>query len=104
MCSVGVSHIAAGLRQNENECTLFMQTSHSCLCLSIVMHVSMLDIAIVVLVLKIVYVMKSICMFSNVSNVALTPPLTTPLAPDNCRQIHMWRFRGFLLGSPPEGW
>ena len=35
--------------------------------------------------------------------VALTPPLTTLLAPDNCRQIHMWRVRGFALGSPPEG-
>ena len=35
--------------------------------------------------------------------IALTPPLSTPLAPDNCRQIHMWRVRGFLLGSPPEG-
>ena len=27
----------------------------------------------------------------------------TPLAPDNCRQIHMWQVRGFPLGSPPEG-
>ena len=27
----------------------------------------------------------------------------TPLAPDNCRQIHMWRVRGFPLGSPTEG-
>ena len=34
---------------------------------------------------------------------AMTPPLSTPLAPDNCRQIHMWRVRGFPLGSPPEG-
>ena len=32
-----------------------------------------------------------------------TPPLSTPLAPDNCRQIHMWRVRGFPLGSQPEG-
>ena len=35
--------------------------------------------------------------------IALTPPLSTPLAPDNCGQIHMWRVRGFPLGSPPEG-
>ena len=34
---------------------------------------------------------------------ALTQPLSMPLAPDNCRQIHMWRVRGFPLGSPPEG-
>ena len=33
---------------------------------------------------------------------ALTPPLSTPLAPDNCRQIHMWRVCGFHMGSPPE--
>ena len=31
-----------------------------------------------------------------------TPPLSKPLAPDNCLQIHMWRVRGFPLGSPPE--
>ena len=35
--------------------------------------------------------------------IALTPPSSTPLAPYNCRQIHMWRVRGFPLGSPPEG-
>ena len=23
--------------------------------------------------------------------------------PDNCRQIHMWRVRGYPLGCPPEG-
>ena len=34
---------------------------------------------------------------------ALTPPLSTPLAPDNCGQIHMWLVHGFPLGSPPEG-
>ena len=34
---------------------------------------------------------------------ALTPLLSTPLASDNCRQIHMWRVRGFPLGSPLEG-
>ena len=33
----------------------------------------------------------------------LTPPLPTPLAPDNCKQIHMWRVHGFSLGSTPEG-
>ena len=37
------------------------------------------------------------------SSMPFTPPLSTPLAPDNCRQIHMWRVRGFPLGSPPEG-
>ena len=31
------------------------------------------------------------------------PPLSTPLAPDNCRQNYIWRFRGFPLGSPPKG-
>ena len=35
-------------------------------------------------------------------NAPFTPPLSTPLAPDNCRQIHMWRVRGFPLGSQPE--
>ena len=34
---------------------------------------------------------------------ALTPPFSTPLALENCRQIHLWRFQGFSLGSPPEG-
>ena len=34
---------------------------------------------------------------------ALTPPLSTPLPPYNCGQIHMLRVRGFNLGSPPEG-
>ena len=34
---------------------------------------------------------------------ALMPLLSTHLAPDNCRQIHMWRVRGIPLGSPPEG-
>ena len=29
-----------------------------------------------------------------------TPPLSTPLAPDNCRQIHMWRVRGLPNGKP----
>ena len=31
---------------------------------------------------------------------ALTPPMSTPLTPDNCRQIHMWRDRGFPPGKP----
>ena len=34
---------------------------------------------------------------------AMTPPLSTPLAPDNCRRIHLWPVQGFLLGSPPVG-
>ena len=34
---------------------------------------------------------------------ALTPPLSTPLAPGNCRKFHMWRVRGFPLRSPSEG-
>ena len=33
----------------------------------------------------------------------LTPPLSSTLALERCRQIHMWRVRGFTLGSPPEG-
>ena len=35
--------------------------------------------------------------------VALTPPLSTPLAPGNCGQIHMWRVRGFPLEAHPKG-
>ena len=41
-------------------------------------------------------------MHSSSTYVALTPLLSMPLAPDNCRQIHMWRVRGFPIGSPPE--
>ena len=43
-----------------------------------------------------VYVCVCVCMFG------LTPLLSIPLAPDNCRQIQLWRVRGFPLGSPPE--
>ena len=46
---------------------------------------------------------KYIYMYIYIYIWLLTPPLSTPLAPDNYGQIHMWRVRGFPLGSPPEG-
>ena len=36
-------------------------------------------------------------------HVALTPPLTWPLALKYCRQIQLQRVRLFLIGSLPEG-
>ena len=35
--------------------------------------------------------------------IAMTPPLSTPLALDNCGQSNRWRVFDFSLGNPPEG-
>ena len=48
------------------------------------------------------YETSTLLKIMTLTSLAMTPPLSTPLAPDNFRQIHMWRFRGFPMGSPPK--
>ena len=47
--------------------------------------------------------LRCVVLVSHSFVLVLTPPLSTPLALDNCRKIHMLRVRGFPLGSPSEG-
>ena len=50
---------------------------------------------------------KSIEYWSNINtmaiSIALTSQLSTPLALNNCSQIHLWLVRGLTMGSKPEG-
>ena len=42
--------------------------------------------------------------YANFHECMWTPSCSTPLALDNCRQIHLWRVRGFPLRCTREGW